>query len=559
MACARPAWKLAGLWVSILLTFPALAAGDPFPVVGPATRTQAASTLMGGAPPTVRCLSAVLQTRLEDPAAVSPAGRRALSFLQSTAYLPGERRFTDADGTVVRFTTQRSSFDRIEAIDEDRDGTPDRIEGALGALGDARRVLVAELGLASGDPIEVLLVRVGGDLEGYFVPSGGFDGRPLLVLDASSTPERLRSAAIHQYAHAVALSVGAGLAPEWSEAFATWAVAMVTGGPDDDTASLLSQRMRRLDEGLESDVLDLAAGNAAWLSFLDESYGRTTLKLALEELGDGASADVAFDRAVRRSGGAGFTEAFRDFQLWSILTGDRSTGSHFSFAGRLESPGFASVTDGLPALSVLSEPPVAPLGAAATLLHPESSNGGVTVRFEGETPGQWDADLVLTDDDGTLHRIPLAVVDGKSELTIPVAAVREAILLVRNLDPVKDGPKLAYSWSARAVAGYPFETASLEATATPGRRGVRVAWETRSEQGLVGFNVLRREAGGSAVRVNPVWIPALGDLENPAAYEFIDRSAVPGAAYSYSIEGITTSGLASTSESVVVSKSAFAR
>ncbi len=535
---------------------------EPFPQVRPATRAQAVLCLTAGAPLPVPCLSPVVQSLLEDPGSGNAASRRALSFLQAAAHVSGERRWVEQDGTTIRYTMQRGSFDRLDGSDDDSDGRPDVLEAVLEGLAEARRVLVSQMGLPAPDPVEVLLVKVGSGVDGYTIPSGGSDGRPLLVLDASPLggASVTRRAAAHQYAHAVSLVAGGGVPADWAEALATWTVLRVEQQPDEQTAALLSARLNRLADGLLADALELAAGNAAWLSFVEEAYGPTALRLTIEELGTGSAPATALDRALRRADGETLSSAFREFQLWALLVGERANGQHFSFAGRLSSPQFASSTDGLPALSVQADPPVAPLGAAAVLLNPDETRGGLSVRFEGEVPGRWEADLLLVREGGSLHRVPVPLSPrGRGEMTVPLDGVEQAILMIRNLD---SDPRAVrrYTWSAHAVRDYPFELSSIEAVPGQAIEGVVVAWETRSERGLVGFNVLRHEEGSSTeTRINPVWVPALGDEATPGSYRFVDTTAAPGIPYSYRIEGITETGLASASDAVVLAKRALSQ
>jgi hypothetical protein len=69
----------------------------------------------------------------------------------------------------------------------------------------------------------------------------------------------------------------------------------------------------------------------------------------------------------------------------------------------------------------------------------------------------------------------------------------------------------------------------------------------------LGFNVLRaRSDSGDAIRVNPVWIPSLGESSGPASYSFFDATAEPGVAYRYRIQAVTLEGLASRSEAVAL-------
>lgn len=524
-------------------------AAETFPVARPANRIQAVATLAGGTGSHVTCLTPIVVSLRQDPRQASPAARRALAVLQGDVALPLESRWTEPDGTLVRYTFDRGSFDRIDPADDDADGLPDAVEAARDGLAEARRLLVERTELADPGPVEILLGRLGAGQDGVLVPGAGRGGRALILLDGSGRfgTAALRRAAIHQYAHAVALAFGPTVSMGWGESLATWTALRLGAGDDERTRSALAGRLERLHAGLGADDLDLAAGNAVWLAFLDEAYGPNALRLAFEEMAKGGSIALAFDRALRRGAGLRFSEAFRDFQLWALLVGDRDDGRHFSFASRAPSPTFAATVEGLPAIAVQDDPAVAGLGATATLLRPGEADGGVTVRFDGDGPGRWDADLLLYMRDGSKHRVVLPLdPDGRGEATLPLDAVGEIVLLVRNLDGEDRMPR-RYSWSAHREPGYPFELASLSATAlVPG--GVLVAWETRSEHAVLGFNVFRvAEDGDAAVRVNPVWVPAVGDRVIAASYQFLDVSAVPGVRYSYRLEGITPQGLSTRS------------
>lgn len=547
--CLRPLATVVAVIACSWTTLPYAWSLEPLLAARPATRAQAVAALTGGADLPVPCLSPVVQSLLDDPRGGSPATRRAIGLLQAASHVLGERRFVEQDGTTIRYTLQRASFDRVEAADTDGDGRPDLVDAVLEGLTEARRVLVEQIGLPAPDPVEVVLAKIGGGIEGYTIPSGGSQGRPLLVIDASPDggAPTAHAAAIHQYAHAVAMGSGSGMPVEWAEALASWAALRVDRGPDARTAQLIANRLGLMSEGLESELLDLAAGNAAWLSFLDENYGSTALRLAVEELSTGLDAPSALDRALRRAGEESLGAALREFQLWSLLVGERSTGRHFSFARRIATPRFASVADGLPALFVQSDPPVGPLGAAAVLLRPAESQGGVTIHFEGETPGRWDADVLLVRPDGSLQRVPFALgPEGRGDLALPLGDVEEAILLVRNLEVEPQAPR-RFAWSAHAVKEYPYDLTSVEARSDE-KGDTLLTWETASEHGLIGFNVLRSEEGGGApTRISSVWIPALGDETTPASYQFVDTTAEPDVSYTYQIEGITESGLASIS------------
>jgi hypothetical protein len=68
-----------------------------------------------------------------------------------------------------------------------------------------------------------------------------------------------------------------------------------------------------------------------------------------------------------------------------------------------------------------------------------------------------------------------------------------------------------------------------------------------------------REDTGEIVRVNPVWVPAVGDASTAITYQFLDATAESGVAYVYWIEGITIEGLPSPSESVPITRLRAAR
>ena len=101
-----------------------------------------------------------------------------------------------------------------------------------------------------------------------------------------------------------------------------------------------------------------------WLSFLSEFYGPTAVRATLQELGRGGPVAIALDRGVRSlDSGDDLASAFREFHLWTILVGERDDEQHFSFAADIAAPGFASDAEGLPALSVQTDPAIAPLSS----------------------------------------------------------------------------------------------------------------------------------------------------------------------------------------------------
>lgn len=553
----RPALR-APVALGTLMLALSLASADPFPAVRPALRAQVASLAGAPAPLSTGCLTPLL------PPPDSPASglslRKALGLFGPDGVLPGERRVVTTDGIVLRYTLERGSPDRIDPADEDGNGQPDLVEAVLNGVQSARHTLVDQLDLPRPGPIEIVLARLGGSVEGVTIPAAGGGSRTALVLE--STPRwgaaGARREAVHQYAHAVALALGA-VPAGWGEALAVWTTMGVDRSVDARTADLLSRRLERLPEGLFPDDPELGAGNALWLAFLEEQYGSTTVALTVRELATGAAPGVALDRALRRGAGATLDAAFREFHAWTVLVGDRSDGKHFSFADRLATPRPQASSDGLPVLSVRADPAVAPLGAVTLRIGASEMEGGLTLRFEGEIPGRWEADLLLVSREGRLRRVPMPLGgEGSGEVTVPAQGLKEVLLLARNLES-DDHRARRYTWAAHADRGYPFELAALQAGRSADE-GTLVTWETTSERGLVGYNVFRVPAeGGAPIRLTPVRIPAVGDSATPASYQFLDPYAEAGVPYLYRIEGITLEGLSSFSELVSPAEDGSAR
>jgi hypothetical protein len=517
------------------------------------SRFQAVASLAAGAAAQTPCLTPLVQSVRSDRQRGTAATRRSLAILANDPTLPGERVAFEVDGTTARFTTDRNAFDRIDLLDDNANGRPDAVDEALAGISRAQRLLVAQLELPNPGTIEVVFGRLGANVDGLSLPFNGKPARTHIWLDASirGGSGAVRRAAEHQYAHAVAAA--AGLDPAWGEAFASWTATALEGVPDDRALASLANRLAASGDGLVVDDLALAAGNASWFSFLAESYGPTAVKLAVEELGRGGSDQAALDRAVRRATGDPIEAALREYQVWSLLSGPRDDGRHFSFAAKLPGPALAATAESLPALSVQADPEVGPMGHAAVLLRPDETTGGLTVRFEGDVAARWAADLLLIRNGGGLHRVPMVLdTDDAGELSVPLQDVSEVILLVRNLDA--DGrPARRYSWSAHFEPGFPAEFGSLNAEAAGPNGGALVSWETSSEQGLLGFNVLRERGDSTeAIRVNPVWVPSLGETGGPASYSFFDAAAAPGVTYRYRIEAVTIEGLKSESDTMVL-------
>jgi hypothetical protein len=520
-----------------------------------------AASTAGAAPresfPVARpALDAVVHAPLADqPCLTARASALRISTLLRgrVAEVP-EQVWQATDGVTVRYTTGEAAFDRVAPTDRDGDGRPDVAQAAVRGLTQARELLVSRLQLRAPEQIDVRLLELGDEIDGYVSDGDGRTGRVTLVLEASprGPVETVRRAAIHQFAHSVASALHPRFPGEWAEAFATWTVLHIDGRPDIRTAELISRRTAALGDGLFTSEMSLAGGNAIWFSFVEQTRGLAAIRVTLEELA-AENGPAALDRALRRLDAGGLAEAFREFQLWTLLVGDRADRFHFPFASRLREPGFASTSDGMPALSVQGDPALAVWGATRVRILPDATNGAMRVHFEGEFSAAWQADLILFEPSGEKRRLSLDLTpEGRGDVAVPLERVEEAWLLVRHLGAEDVGPR-RYTWAVHRERDYPFVLVAIEARQAGDGAGVVVAWETASEVDLVGFNIVRvRETGGRPVTVNPIRMPALGDETNATSYEYFDATADPDLTYVYHVEGVTRHGLTRTSESAIV-------
>jgi hypothetical protein len=81
-------------------------------------------------------------------------------------------------------------------------------------------------------------------------------------------------------------------------------------------------------------------------------------------------------------------------------------------------------------------------------------------------------------------------------------------------------------------------------SAEAGDDSVRVWWETMAEIDTEGFNLWRSQvADGSYVKLNTGLIPARGNADTGASYEFTDGDVVNGVTYYYKLEDVDLHGI----------------
>lgn len=527
---------IAAVLIALVASAPILAA-DLFPEQRPRSTPDASHFLAGSAALQRGCLTPELRLARELKGRVSATERRAASWLtRHDARTDGASVVSDY-GIELRLT--RAAALRLDAMGpEIRD---ERLRGVADGVAQARAQLTERLGFPAAN-VTVLVADLGIATDGYTLRT---ESGSTIVIDVSTPIEDVRRGAAHQFAHAVAQAISDQLPPEWGEALAVWTTSQVLGQGNETEFAAIDARLQTLHLGLTSDDPVHATGNAAWLNFLHSRWGAQAVRTTIEELARGGDVAAALERGVRRVSPQRLAQAFADFQLWSLFTGDRDDGRHLRGASSMDSPRFTSAASGLPSLSIRRDPAVAPWGGSRIrLFEGNGESGGLRVDFEADFSAQWEADLVLTSRAGAIHRIPLAVRDGRVETTVPLDGLAEAILLVRRVDGNDTTPR-GYSYSAHREKGYPFELADLSVEPIAGG-ALLVEWETTHEHQVIGFNLLRERADGSArVQLNPVWIPAVGASDRGVGYRYLDRDAVPGVRYEYTIQAITELGLTS--------------
>jgi hypothetical protein len=229
--------------------------------------------------------------------------------------------------------------------------------------------------------------------------------------------------------------------------------------------------------------------------------------------------------------------------VWNQFTGARADARHYEIGPDLPEAALADLGPDLP-LSVSSPEPVEPTGSLAYRLPAGNARGALrlAVSAEGGAPA---ADVLLfsRSRDALPVLVPVPLVGGRGETSIPWTDAREAWIVVRNAPEPGEASTSRFDLSLDVDPRAPFDLAAF-ATTQVGRSLV-LEWTTASESGLLGWNVYRSESpDGPFVRLNSVALPAYGDGGADTGYLFVDDGARPGRRYYYQVEGVTASGLA---------------
>ena len=81
-------------------------------------------------------------------------------------------------------------------------------------------------------------------------------------------------------------------------------------------------------------------------------------------------------------------------------------------------------------------------------------------------------------------------------------------------------------------------------SAPPEPPRITLTWSTASEMDNYGFLVMRADdEKGPFTAVNPKLLPGGGNSDVPLEYRFVDENVVPGKAYWYFLESVSTTGV----------------
>jgi hypothetical protein len=511
----------------------AQAAADLRSVPAPSTGEPGAliASLAGADTLPLRCGTPVVMTL-----AASPENAALLAALQPARGLADEH--ATRDGRFLLRTFAPGSGAR------ESEAGAETVARVLEALASARAALLAQ---GWPDPaterVTVVLYRLGHGLDGYVLParSGAHATPPLMVLDTALPAERIAPAVLHQVAHLALLNLAHG-APWWHEATAGYLAISADGAAPPERAAVAA-RLETTSRGLDSDDLAVLQGALLWPLFLAERTGETlVVRQIWQAMADGMLDPLAAADEVLKRRGLSLAAATREMAVWDQFSGARADAQHYAFGRDFPEAALADLGPDLP-LSVTSLEPVDPTGSLAYRLPAGTARGAlrVAVAAEGGAPA---ADLLLfpRGRDAQPLLVPLPLLDGRGETSVPWSDAREAWIVLRNAPEAEPAGAARFDLNLDVDPRAPFDLASF--AATPVGKSLLLEWTTASESGLTGWNVYRSESpDGPFVRVNGVALPAYGDGAADTGYLFVDEGARAGRRYYYEVEGVTSSGL----------------
>ena len=371
-----------------------------------------------------------------------------------------------------RFHYDTEGPDAVGAADADGNGVPDYVDLAMTLADSAWHVQVevlgyqeppADGGFGGGDEIDIFLTDVGRSRRyGLTYPlSGGDSGPSYLEIDndfenpvfgtadgvcpgysGSRGHDALRVTLAHEFFHAVQFGYYQGYdGAWWQEASATWMEDVLHPGVNDYlqyVCGFLGAPGRALDSGDPRSSDFFAYGSSIFAFFLDQRYGRETIRFTWEEHARRRAVSLDnFDRALRDFHGeagesgpeAGLDRAFSDFAVWSWFVGDRHRDEFFTEGDRYpsrEEPAFP-VSAGAAAADSGA---IDHMASRYVRLDPRLLPGGATLRID-QPGGRWRNRLLLASPDSLEER------DLRADGLVTVRgwdAWDEVVLVLSNVD-----------------------------------------------------------------------------------------------------------------------------
>jgi MYXO-CTERM domain-containing protein len=176
---------------------------------------------------------------------------------------------------------------------------------------------------------------------GYMVVENDFVGYAY-----KSPEEGMQILASHEFFHAVQNAYRQGLTQTFSEGTAVWGTELVYPETKDFERFLpyfFKDVRRPLDDVPSSPSDTYSYATCIWPRFISERYGDKALPavfLELSEQGKAPTALDAVDTVLKRDQQSSLAQAFAEFALWNLLTGDRASAGK----GYAEAAGYPQVT-----------------------------------------------------------------------------------------------------------------------------------------------------------------------------------------------------------------------
>ncbi|MEW6753956.1 MAG: MXAN_6640 family putative metalloprotease [Candidatus Latescibacterota bacterium] len=333
----------------------------------------------------------------------------------------------------------RVHFDRrgrhaVPVDDSDGNGVPDYVDRVAVAADSAWILEVETLGYrpppgdsgqGGGSEYDLYLVQMstvgGGQYYGLTYPEGaGTTSGSYIEIDndfqeATYTSTRglqaMRVTVAHEFFHAIQFGYYQGTdGIWWQEAASTWMEDVAYPEVDDYLqylSSFLLHPEKALDGGNRFATDFRIYGASIWAHFLDQRYGRSTIRLIWEEMGRHSSASMEqFDRVLQDQDRASLGAAVSQFAVWNYFTGTRSRPGYYVEGWKYPEVRVEDVhiDPGAPEVPAERSLSIDHLGSAYVRLQPDLLSGGVTLDYSGDERSSWSRQLILVGRDSVTVR-----------------------------------------------------------------------------------------------------------------------------------------------------------